>query len=307
MGKKWKQWETIFWGSKVTEDGDCSRQIKRCLLLGRKAMTNINSVLNNTDITLPTKVHIVKAMVFPVIMYGCESWIIKAAECWRIDDSELWCWGRLLKSPLANKIKPVHPKGNQAWIFIERTDAEAPILWSPNAKNRLIRRLWCWAKLKAAGEGDDRGWDGWMASLIQWTRVWASSRKWWRIGKPGVLQSTGPQRVRHDWVTEQQHDGKDWNHGVLEILALSCSFPFTQCVWPVRAIPQKQLKTQTPGPLQTSPLSWSALRPTELVCSESRLLYFFFFFWQGATAKPEQPYSEQSLAHRKHWTHVCSG
>ena len=80
-------------------------------------------------------------------------------------------------------------------------------------------------------------------------------------------------------MTEQQHDGKDWNHGVLEILALSCSFPFTQCVWPVRAIPQKQLKTQTPGPLQTSPLSWSALRPTELVCSESRLLYFFFFYF----------------------------
>ena len=100
MRKQWKEWETfIFLGSKITEDGDCSREIKRCLLLGRKAMTNINSVLNSTDITLPTKVHIVKAMVFPVVMYGCESWIIKAAECWRIDDSELWCWGRLLRVP----------------------------------------------------------------------------------------------------------------------------------------------------------------------------------------------------------------
>ena len=99
MGKQWKQWKTIFLGSKTTAYGDYSHEIKRCLLLGRKAMTNLDNVLKNRDITLPTKVHIVKAMVFPVVMRGCESWTIKKAECWRIDAFELWCWRRLLRVP----------------------------------------------------------------------------------------------------------------------------------------------------------------------------------------------------------------
>ena len=89
----------IFWGSKITADGDCSHEIKRCLLLGRKAMTNLDSILKSRDITLPTKVCLVKAMVFPVVMYGCESWTIKKAEAWRIDASELWCWRRLVRVP----------------------------------------------------------------------------------------------------------------------------------------------------------------------------------------------------------------
>ena len=88
-----------FWGSKITADGDCSHEIKRCLLLGRKVMTNLDSILKSRDITLPTKVHLVKAMVFPVVMYGCESWTIKKAECWRDDPFELWCWRRLLRVP----------------------------------------------------------------------------------------------------------------------------------------------------------------------------------------------------------------
>ena len=100
MGKQWKQWETLFWGgSKITADGDCSHEIKRCLLLGRKVMTNLDSILKNRDITLPTKVHLVKAMVFPVVMHGCESWTIKKDEQQRIDAFELWCWRRLLKVP----------------------------------------------------------------------------------------------------------------------------------------------------------------------------------------------------------------
>ena len=105
----------IFLGSKITEDGDYSHDIKRHLLLGRKAMTNLYSMLKNRDITLPTKVHIVKAMVFPVVTYGYESWTIKKAEHQRIDAFELWCWKRLLRSPLDYKeIKPVDPKGNQS-------------------------------------------------------------------------------------------------------------------------------------------------------------------------------------------------
>ena len=95
MGKQWKQRQTLFWGcSKITADGDCSHEIKRCLLLGRKVMTNLDSILKSRDITLSTKVCLIKAMVFPVVMYGCESWTIKKAEHWRIDAFELWCWRR---------------------------------------------------------------------------------------------------------------------------------------------------------------------------------------------------------------------
>ena len=102
----------IFLGSKITADDDCSHEIKRRLLLGRKAMTNLDSILKSRDITLPTKVHLVKGMVFPVVMYGCESWTIKEAECQRTDAFELWCWRRLLR--VCKEIQPVHPKGNQS-------------------------------------------------------------------------------------------------------------------------------------------------------------------------------------------------
>ena len=127
----------ILGGSKITADGNCSHEINRCLLLGRKAVTDIACILKGKDITLLTKVCLVKAIVFPVVMYGCESWTIKKAECQRIDAFELWCWRRL-ESPLNyEEIQPVHPKGDQSWVFIGRTDAEAetPILWPPNVKN----------------------------------------------------------------------------------------------------------------------------------------------------------------------------
>ena len=106
MGKQWKQCQALFWGrgrSKITADGDCSHEIKRHLLLGRKAMTNLDSVLKSRDITLPTKVHLAKALVFPVVVYGCESWTIKNAERQRIDAFDLWCWRRLLRVPCTAK------------------------------------------------------------------------------------------------------------------------------------------------------------------------------------------------------------
>ena len=167
-------------------------------------MTNLDSILKSRDITLPTKVCLVKAMVFPVVMYGCESWIIKKAECRRIDVLELWCWRRLLHW---KEIKPVDSRGNQSWVFIGRTDADAetPVLWPPNAKKSFPdswKRPWCWERSKAGGEGDDRGWDGWMASPTQWTGVWINSGGWWWAGRPGVLRSMGSQGVRHDWATE---------------------------------------------------------------------------------------------------------
>ena len=127
----------IFGGSKITADGDCSHEIKRCLLLGRKVMTNLDSILQSRDIPLPTKVHLVKAVVFPVVMYGCESWIVKKTEHRKIDAFELWCW-RTLESPLdCKEIQPVHPEGDHSWVFIGRTDAEAetPILRPPHVKS----------------------------------------------------------------------------------------------------------------------------------------------------------------------------
>ena len=138
-------WETvetvsdfIFLGSKITADGDCSHEIKRRLLLGRKGMTNLDSILKSRDITLSTKVCLVKAMVFPVVMNGCESWTVRKSELRRIDSFELWCWGRLLRAPWTARRS--NPKGDQSWVFIGRTDieAETTVLWPPDAKNRLI-------------------------------------------------------------------------------------------------------------------------------------------------------------------------
>ena len=130
--------DLIFLGSKITADGDCSHEIKRCLLLGRKVMTNLDNILKRRDVILPTKVHLVKAMFFPVVMYGCESWTVKKVEHWRIDAFELWCWRRLLRVPWTAR-KSNH-KRDQSWVFIGRTDAEAetPVLWPPHAKSWLI-------------------------------------------------------------------------------------------------------------------------------------------------------------------------
>ena len=162
-------------------------------------MTNLDSILKSRDITLSTKVRLVKAIVFPVVMHE-ESWVPKN-----------WCFWTMvlektLESPLdCREIQPVHPKGDQSWVFIGRTDAEAetPILWSPHVKKLTHwKRPWCWERLKVGEEGDDRGWDGWMASLTQWTWVWVNSGSWWWTGRPGMLQFMGSQKVRHDWATE---------------------------------------------------------------------------------------------------------
>ena len=159
----------IFLGSKITADGDCSHEIKRRLFTGRKAMANLDSILKSRDITLPTKAHLVKATVFPVVMCGCESWTVKKAECRRINAFELWCLEKTPKSPLDSKeIQPVHPKGNQSWIFHWK---DWCLSWSSNTlaiwceELTHWKRPWCWERLKAGGEKDSRGWDSWMASL----------------------------------------------------------------------------------------------------------------------------------------------
>ena len=199
--------DIIYLGSKITPEGDCSHEIKRHLLCGRKAKTNLDSVLKSNDITLLTKVHI-KAMVFPVVMYGCESWIIKKAERWRIDAFELWCWRRLLRVPwIAKKIKPVNPKGNQPKSTLNIYWKDWCWRWNSNTLATWCEELTHWktlmlGKTEGGRGGDDRGWDGWMASLTQWTWVWVSSRSWRWTGWPGMLHSMGSQRVRLAWATE---------------------------------------------------------------------------------------------------------
>ena len=148
--------------------GDCSHEIKRCLLLGRKVMINLDSILKSRDITLPTKIRLVKARVFPVVMYGSESWTVKKDECRRIDAFELWCWRRLLRVPwTARSSNPVNPKGNQPWIFTERTDHEAAILWPLDAKSQLIGkdpdvgRYWGQEE-KRVTEDEMIGWHHWV-------------------------------------------------------------------------------------------------------------------------------------------------
>ena len=195
----------IFWGFKITADGDCSLEIKRRLLLGRKAVTNLDSILKSRDITLLSKVHLVKAMVFPVVMYGYESWTIKKAERWRIDAFELWCWRRLLRVPWTARrsnqsiLKEISPEYSLEGLMLKlklryfghlmrRTDSFEKTLMLGGTGGRRRRE---WQRMRH-----------WMTSLTQWTWVWVGSGSWWWTGRPGMLQSMGLRRVRHDWATE---------------------------------------------------------------------------------------------------------
>ena len=182
-----------------------NHEIKRRLLLGRKVMTNLDSILNSRDITLSTKFHLVKAMVFPMVMYGYESWTIKKAEHQRIDVFELWCWRRLLRVPwTARRSKQSILKEISSGCSLEGLMLKLKLQYFGHLMRRTdyLEKPWCWERLKAGGEGDDRGWDGWMASPTQWTWVWVDSGSWWWTGRPGVLQSIESQRVEHDLVTE---------------------------------------------------------------------------------------------------------
>ena len=178
---------------------------KRCLLLGRKVMIYLDSILKSRDITLPKKVHLVKAMVFPVVMYGCESWTIKKAECRRVDAFEVWCWRILLRVPWTARrskqsiLKQIGPECSLEGLILK---LKLPILWPPDAKNWLIWKDPYVGNDWRQEEKGGRGWDGWMASPTQWTWVWVNSGSCWWTGRPVVPQSMGSQRVRHDWVTE---------------------------------------------------------------------------------------------------------
>ena len=186
----------IFGGSKITADGDCSHEIKRLLLLGRKVMTNLDSIFKSRDVTLPTKVRLVKAMVFPVVMYGCE---LGCEESWTLKN---WCFWtvvleKTLESPLdCKEIQPVHSLGRSTLGFPWKEWC-----WSWNSStlatscrvDSLEKTLMLGGIRGQELEGDDRGWDGWMASPTRWTQVWVNSGSWWWTGRPGVLWFMGSQ------------------------------------------------------------------------------------------------------------------
>ena len=154
---------------------------------------------------MPTKVHLVKAVAFLVVMYRCESWTMKEAEHWRIDAFQLWCWRRFLRVIWTVRrsnqsiLKEVSPRCSLEGLML-KLQTNTLATWFEELT--YLKRPWCWARLKAGGEGADREWDGWMASPTRWTWVWVSSRSWWWTGRPGVLQSMVSLRVRHDWATE---------------------------------------------------------------------------------------------------------
>ena len=176
MGKQWKQWQTIFLESRITADGDCSHKIKRCLLLGRKVMTNLDSILKSRDITLPTKVHTVKAMVFPIVMFGWESWTIKKAEGWRIYAFELWCWRRLLRVPWTagrsnqSILKEISPGYSLKGLML-KFQYFGHLIWRTASFEKTLML----GKIEGRRRKDNRGWDGWMASPARMTWVWIRS------------------------------------------------------------------------------------------------------------------------------------
>ena len=165
-------------------------------------MTNLDSIFKSRDITLPTSVCLVKAMVFPVVMYGCESWTVKKAERQRIDAFELWCCRWLLRVPWTARrsnqpiLKEISPGCSLEGLMLKlKLQYFGHLMWRVDS---LEISLWCWEGLGARGEGDDRGWDGWMVSLTRWMWVWVNSGSWWWTGRPGVLQFMGSQGVGPD-------------------------------------------------------------------------------------------------------------
>ena len=206
----------IFGGSKITADGDCSHEIKRHLLLARKAMTNLYSILKSRDITLLTKFHLVKAIIFPVVMYGCQSRTIKKAECQRIRVCELWCWRMLKVLWIARRSNQSIQKEISPECSLEGLMLKLKLQYLATSCEELTpwKWSWCWERLKVGGGGDDREWDCWMTSLTWWTWIWVSFRNWWWTGKPGVLQSMGSQRAGYDWiwVTKLCWSGVIWLH-----------------------------------------------------------------------------------------------
>ena len=205
-GKVEAMTDLVFLGSKIIADGDCSFEIKRCLLLGRKAMTNLDSIFKSKGITLLTKVPIIKVLVFLVVMYRCGSWTIKNAEHQKIDAFKVWCYRRLFRVPWTirrsnqSTLKEINPEYSLEGLMLKlKLQHFGHLMWRADSLEKTLILV----KLRARGEGGDRRWDGWMPSMDMNLNL----RKCWKIVKDKeafVLQSMGSQRDGHDLGTEQQ-------------------------------------------------------------------------------------------------------
>ena len=218
MGKQWKQWQTLFWGApKSLQMVTADMKFKGPCSLKEKLWPNLDSILKSRDIFLPTKVHLVRAMVFPVVFYGCESWTIKKAEHRRIDAFELWCWRRLFWVPwTARRSNQSIQKEISPEYSLEELMLKLKLLFQVAYFGYLLQRTdslektLMLGKIEGGRRRGNREWDGWMASRTQWTWIWTSFGSWWWTGKPGMLQSMGLQRVGYNWATEL-----DWWKGTL--------------------------------------------------------------------------------------------
>ena len=224
MGKQWEQWETLFLGApKITADGDCSHEIKRCLLLGRKAMTNLDSILKSRDITLPTKVRLVKAMVFPVIMYGCESWTIKKAEHQKIDAFEMWCWRIFLRVPWTARrpnqsiLKEISPGCLLEGLMLKlKLQSFGHLMWRAESFEKTLmlgkiegRRRRGWQRMR---------WLDVITNSVDMSLINFGSWRW--TGRPGVLRFMGLQRVEHDCATEL-----NWTLFIIQLTSVGTEVP----------------------------------------------------------------------------------
>ena len=205
MGRQWKQCQTLFWGAPKSLQIVTAAMKLRRLLLGRKVMTNLGSILKSRDITLPTKVRLVKATVFPLVTYGYESWTVKKVEQQKIDAFELWCLRRLFESPLdCKEIQPSILKEISPRCSLEGLMLKLKLQYFGHLMRRadLLEKTLMLGGIGGRRRRDNRGWDDWMASPTRWAWVWVNSGSWWWTGRPGVVWFMGSQRVRHDWVTE---------------------------------------------------------------------------------------------------------
>ena len=210
MANRWETMETvtdfIFLGSKITADGNCIHEIKT-LAPWKKSHDQSRQHIKKQRHYLSTKVHLVKAMFFPVVMYGCESWTIRKAEHQRIDAFELWCWRRLLRVPWTARrsnqsiLKEINPQYSLEGLMLK---LKLQYFGHLMRRTHSLEKTLMLGKIEGRRRRGQQRWDGWIASPTQWTWVWVRSGRWWWTGKPGTLQSMGSQRVGHDWATEQQ-------------------------------------------------------------------------------------------------------
>ena len=276
MGNRWETVKTvsdlIFEGSIVTADGYCSHEIKRPLLLGRKVVTNLDSILKSRDITLPTKFYLVKAMVFPVAVYGCGTWTVKKAEHQGIDAFQLWCWRRLLRVPWTAKksnlsiLKEISPVCSLEGLMLKlKLQYFGHLMWRVDSleKTLMLGDMGAW------GEGDNRGWDGWMVLPTRWTRVWVNSGSWWWTGGLACCNSWGhkvsdtTERLNWTEVNQQSYQFVCWSTSRL----LPCPCYYKQCCdehW---------------GTHVSFNSGFLGLYAKQLDCSVILQLYLQFLFW----------------------------